>query len=119
MVPSASDDLTAGPQSRPVSGFVTSADLAHAAQLQLQQRVGRVGVQSLGGLDWGVHSYDQETERQLFTAVLQLKALMRESRCAAMVSFPAGTYATPQLTRSPPILHAYHTAFEYGRLIDS
>ena len=112
LVSSAGDDLTVGSQSRPVSGFVTSADLAQIAQLQLQQRVGRVGVQSLGGLDWGLHSYDHETERQLFTAVLQLKALMRESRCAAMVSFPAGMYATPQLTQAPPILHAYHTVYK-------
>ena len=71
-------------------GPVTADGLASLAQQQMQQRAGRVAVQSLGGLDWGMDSHGQDTERQLFTAVVQLKALVRGSRCAAMLSFPAG-----------------------------
>ena len=71
-------------------GPVTADGLASLAQQQMQQRAGRVAVQSLGGLDWGMDSHSQDTERQLFTAVVQLKALVRGSRCAAMLSFPAG-----------------------------
>lgn len=55
-----------------------------------QQSVGRVVVGSLGGLQWRLEGAEKDVERQLYTAVFQLKAMIRESRCAAMVSFPAG-----------------------------
>lgn len=86
---------TENAQAAPSGGPITAAGLASLAQQQLQQRTGRVAVQSLGGLDWGMDSYDQDTERQLFTAVVQLKALVRGSRCAAMLSFPAGKVCFP------------------------
>lgn len=86
----ASTASTEPPQVKSPFSPITAADLAYAAQQQLQQRVGRVVIQSLGGLGWGLESYDQDTERQLFSAVLQIKALTRSSRCAAMLSFPAG-----------------------------
>ena len=54
------------------------------------QGVGRVGVESLGGLAWQLEGSDAEVEKQIYVAVFQLKAIVRESRCAAMVSVPAG-----------------------------
>lgn len=54
------------------------------------QGVGRVGVESLGGLAWQLEGSDAEVEKQIYVAVFQLKAMIRESRCAAMVSVPAG-----------------------------
>lgn len=62
------------------------------------QGVGRVGVESLGGLAWQLEGSDAEVEQQIYVAVFQLKAMIRDSRCAAMVSIPAGVrYFTPQL----------------------
>ena len=54
------------------------------------QSVGRVGVESLGGLAWQLQGSDAEVEKQIYVAVFQLKVMIRDSRCAAMVSFPAG-----------------------------
>ena len=54
------------------------------------QGVGRVGVESLGGLAWQLEGSDAEVEKQIYVAVFQLKAMIRDSRCAAMVSLPAG-----------------------------
>jgi len=54
------------------------------------QGVGRVVVESLGGVQWQLEGSDGDVERHLYTAVFQLKAAIRDSRCAAMVSFPAG-----------------------------
>ena len=54
------------------------------------QGVGRVGWESLGGLAWQLEGSDAEVEKQIYVAVFQLKAMIRDSRCAAMVSLPAG-----------------------------
>ena len=54
------------------------------------QSVGRVGLESLGGLAWQLEGSDAEVEKQIYVAVFQLKAMIRDSRCAAMVSVPAG-----------------------------
>ena len=56
------------------------------------QGVGRIVVESLGGLQWQLEGSDRDVERHLYTAVFQLKAAIRDSRCAAMVSFPAGEH---------------------------
>ncbi len=56
------------------------------------QGVGRVVVESLGGLQWQLEGSDRDVERHLYTAVFQLKAAIRDSRSAAMVSFPAGEH---------------------------
>ncbi|KAL0050026.1 hypothetical protein WJX82_003004 [Trebouxia sp. C0006] len=61
------------------------------------QGVGRVVVESLGGLQWQLEGSDRDVARHLYTAVFQLKAAIRDSRSAAMVSFPAGLYS-PSLT---------------------
>ena len=58
------------------------------------QSVGRAAVESLGGLQWQLLGSDKDVERELYTAVFQLKALMRDSRCVAMVSLPAGQSCT-------------------------
>ena len=56
------------------------------------QGVGRVVVESLGGLQWQLEGSDRDVARHLYTAVFQLKAAIRDSRSAAMVSFPAGEH---------------------------
>ena len=60
-------------------------------------RVGRVAIESLGGLQWQIEGADADVERQLYTSIFHLKALIRESRSAAMVSFPAGGFVTSLL----------------------
>ena len=52
--------------------------------------VGRIAVESIGGLQWQLQGSDADIERQIFRAMCHLKAKVRDSRCAAMVSFPAG-----------------------------
>lgn len=61
------------------------------------QGVGRVGWESLGGLAWQLEGSDAEVEKQIYVAVFQLKAMIRDSRCAAMVSLPAGVPLPGQL----------------------
>lgn len=68
-------------------------DPAPGSTSGIAQSVGRVGVESLGGLAWQLEGSDAEVEKQIYVAVFQLKAMMRESRCAAMVSFPAGRFS--------------------------
>lgn len=71
------------------SGGIAGAQLQQQLQPQ-QQKVGRIVVQSLGGVQWHMGSFDKEVEQQLFKAVLHIKTLVRDSRCAAMLSFPSG-----------------------------
>lgn len=54
--------------------------------------VGRVVVESFGGLQWQLEGADKDVERQLYSAVFRLKAAVRASRCVAMVSLPAGKF---------------------------
>ncbi len=70
------------------------------------QGVGRVVVESLGGLQWQLEGSDRDVERHLYTAVFQLKAAIRDSRCAAMVSFPAGEHQHLAEEASALALHA-------------
>lgn len=89
------------PQPAAISGTTAAQDLAAVKGIPMQpsvsapdrpQGVGRVVVESLGGLQWQLDVSDGDVERRLYTAVFQLKAAIRDSRCAAMVSFPAGDH---------------------------
>ncbi|KAL0026942.1 hypothetical protein WJX79_001211 [Trebouxia sp. C0005] len=91
------------PQPAAISGTTAAQDLAAVKGIPMQpsvsapdrpQGVGRVVVESLGGLQWQLDVSDGDVERRLYTAVFQLKAAIRDSRCAAMVSFPAGLYSS-------------------------
>ncbi|DBA95005.1 TPA: hypothetical protein ACH3X1_002526 [Trebouxia sp. C0004] len=94
------------PPATAASGPTAAQKLAAVKPVPLQpsvpaldrpQGVGRVVVESLGGLQWQLEGSARDVERRLYTAVFQLKAAIRDSRCAAMMSFPAGLY-TPSLT---------------------
>lgn len=73
-----------------ISGMFKAGGASPVGNAEKSQRVGRVGVESLGGLAWQLQGSDAEVEHQIYVAVFQLKAMIRDSRCAAMVSFPAG-----------------------------
>lgn len=69
-----------------------------AVPLQHAKQVGRVGVLSLASMDW----WGPEGgcgEREVLLALLQLKAVVRERRCAAMVTLPTGMHSTGSVTR--------------------
>ena len=62
-----------------------------SASMDKAQAVGRVGVESLGGLPWQLEGSEAEIEKQVYIAIFRLKAMVRDSRCAAMVTVPAGS----------------------------
>ena len=91
---------------RPLGPSISSGDMAGGSAKA--QSVGRVGVESLGGLAWQLEGSDAEVEKQIYVAVFQLKAMIRDSRCAAMVSFPAGMPIQQSLNILMFILDAPH-----------
>ncbi len=97
--PSAPHSMSLQPAA--ASGTTVAQDLAAVKGVPMQpsmpasdrtQGVGRIVVESLGGLQWQLEGSDRDVERHLYTAVFQLKAAIRDSRCAAMLSFPAGEH---------------------------
>lgn len=89
--PSQADASTTPPaEPRPFGPATSGRDAAAGTTTGKPQSVGRVGVESLGGLAWQLEGSDAEVEKQIYVAVFQLKTMIRDSRCAAMVSFPAG-----------------------------
>jgi len=98
-VPSTQHGLS--PQPATASGTTAAQNPAAVKGVPMQpsvpasdrpQGVGRVVIESLGGLQWQLEGSDRDLERHLYTAVFQLKAAVRDSRCAAMLSFPAGEH---------------------------
>ncbi len=85
----AASDTTAAQELAAVKGIPMQPSVSAPDR---PQSVGRVVVESLGGLQWQLEGSDRDVERHLYTAVFQLKAAIRDSRCAAMVSFPAGAH---------------------------
>ncbi|KAK9816857.1 hypothetical protein WJX72_006241 [[Myrmecia] bisecta] len=56
--------------------------------------VGRLAISSLANADWELLGAERpELERQLMRLLFRIKGLLRESRCAAMVSIPAGSFS--------------------------
>ncbi|KAL3163286.1 hypothetical protein ABBQ32_009681 [Trebouxia sp. C0010 RCD-2024] len=81
------------------AGPPRGGDPAAGSTPGIAHSVGRVGVESLGGLAWQLEGSDAEVENHIYVAVFQLKAMIRESRCAAMLSFPAGLYSSSLTAR--------------------
>lgn len=99
-VPSTQDRMS--PQPAAAAGTTAATHQAAVRGVPMQpsvpasdrpQGVGRVVVESLGGLQWQLEGSERDVERRLYTAVFQMKAAIRDRRCAAMVSFPAGLYS--------------------------
>lgn len=92
------------------AGPPRGGDPAAGSTPGIAHSVGRVGVESLGGLAWQLEGSDAEVENHIYVAVFQLKAMIRESRCAAMLSFPAGMFSPIMYVHMSMVTHYVSSA---------
>lgn len=61
---------------------------AHPRPLTGPHQVGRVGVLSLGAADWDIGIADEEASARIAEALVRIRALAQETRCAVFVTLP-------------------------------
>jgi len=79
-------------------------------------QVGRIGVLSLGSLDWGWGGYcTPEWSMMVLQTLLSLKSLVRDSRCSVVVTLPPAGHSDSTLSK---IMHAADCVVAFEALSD-